>query len=150
MRIFQIILVCLISSACSPRLVSLPDPTQIPPSSEIQRIPEATVTVEAEKLVSIALADLSSRLSIDPQEVHVVSTEPQLWTDAALGCPSPREVYAQQTLPGYRLILEVNGQIYIYHTDTTGTVILCQEDDLPSFPVTPGVIDDGEPWVPVD
>ena len=39
---------------------------------------------------------------------------------------------------------------YIYHTDTRDTVILCMEEELPTFPVTPGEIDDGEPWMPVD
>lgn len=150
MRSFLIFLVCLISSACSPRLVSLPDPTQIPPTVETQVTRVATVPAEAEEIISLAVADLSFRLSLDQQDVHVILTESRLWPDTALGCPRPGESYAQQTVPGYRLLLEGNSQIYSYHTDADETVILCIGDDLPSFPVTPGEIDDGQPWMPVD
>ena len=59
-------------------------------------------------------------------------------------------MYAQVLTPGFLILLEVDGQQYIYHTDEVETVVLCKESDLPMFPVTPGEIDDGQPWIPVN
>lgn len=150
MRIFLIILIIVITSACAPRLSSPPAPTQAPIDKVVQLIPTGTSIVETGQIVTLAIADLSTRLNLDPAEVHVLSIDSQLWPNSALGCPRPGKTHPQQTVSGYRLILEANNLEYIYHTDADRTVILCLEEDLPSFPVTPGEIDDGEPWMPVD
>lgn len=150
MRVHAIVLIGLLLGACAPRAVSPSAPTQ---SLPIKALPVATIaSTEAtvDKITSIAIEDLSTRLLLDPAMVRVVSAESQLWPDASLGCPRRGIQYAQQTVPGYQLRLEANGMEYEYHTDITSTVILCMEDDPPSFPVTPGEIDDGEPWMPVD
>lgn len=151
MRIFPLLLISLMISACSPRLVSLPEPTQVEQAVDAP-IPSPTPALDSQldEMVARAVEDLSMRLSLDPRLVRVILAEDTLWPDAALGCPRPGEVYAQQEVPGYRIILEGNGQIYIYHTDADKAVILCTEEDRPSFPVTPGDIDDGAPWMPVD
>lgn len=150
MRIFLTIFIGLVISACTPRLISVPDPTQVPPAIHIQMTPTITSSTDVDAIKSLTVADLSARFSLDPAQVRVLSLDAQLWPDASLGCPRPGESYTQKTVPGYRLVLEANGQEYIYHTDTNQAVILCLEEDLPSFPVTPGEIDDGEPWMPVD
>ena len=127
-------------NACTPRLIAAPEPTPI----------MATAEPQEDRIVSLVVDDLSSRLLLDPKQVRVLSIESTLWSDTALGCPRPGEVYAQQTVPGYRLRLEAAGTEYVYHTDMDTTIILCTEDEMPSFPVTPGEIDDGQPWVPVN
>ena len=149
MRFCIILLTGLLIGACTPRQVPLPDPTQIPPEVDLQPYLVTTAT-NTDTMISIATADLASRFSLDLKDVRFLSIESQLWPDTALGCPRPGEVYAQQTVPGYRLRLEANGQEYVYHTDTDKTVILCLEEDQPSFPITPGEIDDDRPWMPVD
>lgn len=144
MRILWIFLLGLSISACTPRLIALPDPTKLPAT------PVATPGEESDRVLSIATADLATRLALDPARIRLLSAEAVIWPDTSLGCPRPGEVYAQQTIPGYRLRLGANGQDYIYHTDTDSAVILCSEEELPSFPGTPGEIDDGRPWMPVD
>jgi hypothetical protein len=144
MRIQIMILIGFLLGACTPQ------PTQIPPSADETAIPSATAATGADQIQSAAIADLSQRLSLEPKLIHVKSMESQLWPDVSLGCPEPGSQYAQQTVPGYRLQLEANGINYIYHTDTKDKVIFCMEDDPPSFPVTPGEIDDGDPWMPVN
>jgi hypothetical protein len=149
MRIPHILLIALLLSACTPRLVQAPNPTPIRPNQTSPTVISTTDLV-AEQVSQLAIKDLSARLDMDPSTVNILSIESTLWPDTALGCPRPGEGYVQQTVPGYQLVLEVNGQEYVYHTDSNQTVILCPEEALPSFPVTPGEIDDGQPWMPVD
>jgi hypothetical protein len=73
-----------------------------------------------------------------------------VWSDASLGCPRAGETYVQKTVAGYRLHLEVDGTEYVYHTDMAQNVILCLDEKTPFFHVTPGEIDDGQPWMPVN
>jgi hypothetical protein len=59
-------------------------------------------------------------------------------------------MYAQTLTPGFLITLEAGGQQYFFHTDEKSTVVLCIEDNLPDFPLTPGQIQDGKPWMPVN
>ena len=148
MRIYVISLATILLSSCSPRLIPVPAPTQLP-STE----PPAVITTpdaQVGKIISLVTADLSGLLSLDPEQIHVILAEAVVWPDTALGCPRPGEVYGQQSVRGYQVWLEANDQIYIYHTDNKDNIILCTESELPTFPVTPGEIDDGKPWMPVD
>jgi hypothetical protein len=56
--------------------------------------------------------------------------------------------------PGYLIRLKAGLEFYEYHTDARAqVVVLCAggaDLSFPSLSVTPGGIDDGEPWQPVD
>jgi hypothetical protein len=149
MRYRLIAVLMLFLSSCSPRLIPVPDQTPVPPSAEAPLLAR-TPDLQLDKITSFAVADLSTRLSLDPKLVRVWSAESMLWPDSSLGCPQAGQSYVQQILPGYLLLLEAKGHKYLYHTDEDKTVILCFEEGLPSFPVTPGEIDDGKPWMPVE
>jgi hypothetical protein len=149
MRIYIILFTSLLIGACSHHLVPAPQPKQLPSEIGLQASP-APIPTQADKMISIATADLVSRFSMDSKEVHLLSAEAQVWPDTSLGCPRPGEVYTRKTVPGYQLRLEAKGQEYDYHTDTDQTVILCIQEGLPSFPVTPDQINDGKPWMPVN
>jgi hypothetical protein len=71
-----------------------------------------------------------------------------VWPDASIGCPQPGMAYAQVNKPGYWILLEALENQFQYHTDTEMQIILCQENNLPIFPVKPGNIQDGQPWMP--
>ncbi|MBN1429378.1 MAG: hypothetical protein JXB07_13475 [Anaerolineae bacterium] len=70
--------------------------------------------------------DLAARLSIDRQNVRVLSAESVIWNDGSLGCPKPGEFYTQATVPGYRAILDVDGLHYNYHASEKGYFFLCE------------------------
>ena len=148
MRIFYIGLAAILLISCGPRRTALPSPTQIPAvdSPAVATTPEP----QSDRIISLVTKDLTIRLSLDPQRIHLISAEPIRWPDTALGCPRPGEGYAQQTVAGYQVRLEANGREYDYHTDEEEVIVLCTEDGLPSFPITPDEIDDGQPWMPVD
>lgn len=99
------------------------------------------------------IADLSNRLKISEDRIEVVSVEAVEWPDGSIGCPLPGFQYTQAIVPGYRIVLQANGETYTYHTDDTqDRAVLCGEDGMPALPP---LLDgegptDGDPWIPVD
>jgi hypothetical protein len=75
--------------------------------------------------------DLADRLGTAPDAISVVSVEEREWSDAALGCPAPDQVYAQVVTPGFEITLSTAEETYKYHTDTEGSFVLCGEDGQP-------------------
>ena len=95
------------------------------------------------KLAALTVADLAARLSLDANQITVLSTQPVTWPNSALGCPLPGKVYAQSRIPGFRITLQSAGTQYVYNTDQTGTVLFCaapnsSADDVITPPIQPG------------
>jgi hypothetical protein len=104
-------------------------------------------------IVQLVIADAATRLGIGPEQITVLSIESVNWSDAGLGCPVPGMMYAQVITPGYRILLEAEGQTYRYHTDRSRAFVLCQQGQEPQMPVIPVDKDeilDGDPWMPVN
>jgi len=81
-----------------------------------ERVREAAIPAAIFEVRSAAAAELG--LGLDT--VRIVSVEKVDWPDPCLGVPDPLELCAQVITPGYRIVLNANGQQVIYHTDETG------------------------------
>lgn len=158
-RSFQVVVTFIllsVFSACSPA----PTPTlsssalQNSSSDNPTQPPQATQsTPTIEDLLTIVIQDLSSRLGVPPAAIEVQSAEQTDWPNSSLGCPFPGYNYADVITPGYQITLVALGISYIYHTDSSSIFVLCSPDGLPLLPpisLTPGQIQDGIPWMPVD
>jgi hypothetical protein len=130
-------------TACAPTLVDDAVTPQDKPerptkdSFEITATPSPAVDAGLQKkFIQIVSNDLATRLSLDGQSISVVSAEAVTWPNAALGCPLSGKVYAQGTVPGFRIRLKAEDQEYAYHTDQTGQFVLCAtpDPDLEDFP----------------
>lgn len=86
-----------------------------------------------------AVADLSMRLGIQPEQVTVVEVKEMEWPDTSLGCPRPGMAYAQVLTNGMQVILEVDGTTYSYHGRSPGDLFLCG----PKGPVPPPGVSQG-------
>jgi hypothetical protein len=104
----------------------------------------------AQNMVDLSREDLSRILMISIDQIAIAKVEPVTWPDASLGCPKMGVMYIQTTTPGYIIQLKANDKTYRYNTDTIDRVILCNDTTLPEFPITPGGILDGKPWMPAD
>lgn len=161
-----ILILLVAAAACAPNPIQTPVQNPTPTQGIVENTEEASPAITAtpspvvedglqKKLTQIVRNDLAAQLSTNIEEISVISAEAVVWPNAALGCPAPGKVYAQGTVPGFRIRLEAENNEYSYHTDRTGRFVLCPEenpelqDRLP-IPVKPGEIDDGEPWMPVD
>jgi hypothetical protein len=88
--------------------------------------PTSSSSTPAGGPVEQAKADLAKRLSIDAARVTVVSSEEVTWSDGSLGCPEPGMMYTQALVPGGRIILEVDGTQYNYHSGANRAPFLCE------------------------
>lgn len=127
----------------TPVPVDVTDRPIVPPVAD-------TPNPAAQKMTDLSREHLSQKLNISIDQIVTESVEPTIWPDASLGCPKAGVSYIQVLTPGFLVYLEAGGQQYLYHTDENESVTLCAGDKLPAFPVTPGDIQDGIPWVPVD
>jgi len=87
----------------------------------IFRTPSFPTGKTQDELVTETKQDLASKLDLDIKKIEAstVSVEAVNWPDASLGCPDPGMIYAQVVTPGYKIVLEVKDQVYIYHTSST-------------------------------
>ena len=86
-------------------------PGSDPPSACTMEYPNKCTATGA------AVADLAARLDIKEDAITVVSVEFVEWPDSCLGITKRDIACAEVITPGYRIILEVKGQAYEYHTD---------------------------------
>lgn len=96
-----------------------------------QRAPSADAAAPAgtgevpQQLLALFIDDLARRALVKPETITVVSATEQQWSDGALGCPKPGEIYTQAIVPGYRAVLQAGGEKYAYHSDQRGHFIVC-------------------------
>jgi hypothetical protein len=86
------------------------------------------------ELLARIVADLASELARPASDVHVERVEPVTWRDGSLGCPEPGMFYTQALVPGFRVILAVDGQLFDYRTGRGGAVRRCAADPTPDRP----------------
>ena len=84
------------------------------------------------------IADAASGAGVDQSEVEVVAAEAVTWPDGALGCPQPDQMYTQALVPGYRVILEIDGDELHFHASESGEFAFCAD---PQPPVDGGAAD---------
>jgi hypothetical protein len=90
------------------------------PSEDVTELPTAAVPVAA----IAAQQELATQLGIDPTEIQVVAVEPVTWPDSCLGVVQPGIECAQALVPGYRVIVEAQGQQYEFHTSQSGDAVI--------------------------
>lgn len=83
----------------------------------------------SETVVVAAQADLAARLGVEEDSIGLEAVEERQWPDTSLGCPEPGFFYAQVITPGYRIVLSVGPDEYVYHASTSRAVLCPQEGD---------------------
>ena len=73
--------------------------------------------------VASARTRFAAHLSISEDAISVISVEAVDWSDACIGIHEPGQMCAQVITPGYRIMVDVNGQSYELHTNATGSVV---------------------------
>jgi hypothetical protein len=76
-----------------------------------------------ERAVEETIEFVSILDKIHPDEIGVVGAEPAEWPDSCLGLPQFEELCAQVIVEGYRVTLEVDGELLIFRTDRIGSSI---------------------------
>lgn len=74
--------------------------------------------------VTEAVNQLSQELNVSIEQIKVVEFEQVDWPDACLGLAQEDQVCAQVVTPGFRAVLEVDGQQYEFRSNQDGTLVI--------------------------
>lgn len=77
------------------------------------------------ELLDGIMADLEGRTGAPRAEFTLERAEAVQWSDGALGCPEPGQMYTQAIVPGYRVVLRHGGTLYDYRAAERGYFKLC-------------------------
>lgn len=118
----------LLLAACSPvqaPAAGAPPATAITTAeaSMIEEEGALAPAAEGPSLPEAVASALASQLGVTPDALTVVSVEAVEWPDACLGVTRADEMCAQVITPGYRIVLEQDGQEVEYHTDLNGSAV---------------------------
>jgi len=70
-----------------------------------------------------AITALSGTLNLPPGQITMISTEAVEWPDGCLGIQKMGVMCTQAVVPGYKVLLQVNGALYELHTNQTGSQV---------------------------
>ena len=65
-------------------------------------------------IVAQCKADLARRLTVQPDDVQLLLSQPVTWPDSALGLPEMDKGYAEMLTPGWKIVLASRGMNYLY------------------------------------
>ena len=122
-RILLSMILILILSACAGQAqpteqsfvpIDLERPTRTPaPTSQ----PELTPAEQA------AVSRLAVTLNLPADQISVISTEAVNWPDGCLGIQRPGMMCTEAIVPGFRIILQANGEQYEFRTNESGSQV---------------------------
>jgi hypothetical protein len=87
------------------------------------RVENGLAMEESEQVAGVVRQMLMQQLQADFDEIEIVEIEEMEWPDGCLGLPATNEMCILMITPGYRIVLEVDGDEYVYRTDQQGLVI---------------------------
>ncbi len=117
-----IIVAAVMLAACGRAATPTPPPPPTPSVSPTAG-PTATPDPNRPDAVESALAAILARHRVGWDRVRVLSWEPVDWPDGCLGIRM-EGTCTQAVVPGYRLVLEIGGEVYEYRTDRAAGRIL--------------------------
>jgi hypothetical protein len=101
-------------------------------------ISPADLPVNFQDVAEQAMIALTEILSIQKDQIALISVQSVVWSDSSLGCPQPDMNYLMVLTDGYRVVLAVDDQPYYYHANTRGYGVICES---PNPPYSEGAVD---------
>lgn len=102
-------------------------------TGEIPMTPSTPVNPAMQNVIEKAKTDLAQRLSVSIPDINLVEITEVEWSDSSMDCPQPGMDYLQVITPGFRILLEGNGNVYEYHSNRDTYVILCENPNSPGY-----------------
>ena len=118
-------------SVIAPRLVEAwftVAPTSVTPAPDAIPTPVESfeLSPEVEQVVKTVRQMLMQQLQVDSDAITLVSVDALEWPDGCLGLGTLNEMCTMAIVPGYRVVLEADGQEYIFRTDRDARSIRLQ------------------------
>ena len=97
--------------------------------------------ISEDEAIAAALLDLAERMDIDEMEIEVREVRTMIWQDTSLGCPPPGMMYAQVMQKGLLICLNVDEELYFYHSKAGDEPFLCENSPFATVHTVPTVDD---------
>lgn len=101
-------------------------------------ISPADLPIDFQDVAEQAMTALAEKLSIQKEQIALISVQSVVWSDSSLGCPQPDMNYLMVLTDGYRVVLAFNDEPYYYHANTRGYGVICES---PNPPYSEGAVD---------
>lgn len=134
-----VLLAALLLAACAaqPAATSSPtasptaSPTQGEPMTEESAAPSAPTADISEEGLEALVATAAEEADVDIDEIRIVTAEQVMWSDGSIGCPQPGQGYTQALVPGFRVVLEIDGEELHFHAARGGEFRICDDPQPP-------------------
>ena len=135
MRAYHLLLLAWLLAACAAPGGASESPRGRLPSEQPSPVPspsEPQVSGEVpQQLLDQIERDLATKAAVEMAAIQVIEIKSVTWNDGSLGCPEPGKFYTQALVPGFQVILRVNGRDFDYRASERGDFRLC-ENPAPS------------------
>ena len=138
--LFVITVLILILTACSPAESAATEDLSYPNEPSYPGESPTSIPVGLTPAQLAAVTSLSETLNLPFDQITLVSTEAVTWPDGCLGIVRVGELCTQAEVPGFKIILEANGQEYEFHTNQDGSFVLLAEGGQTSSDVEETVV----------
>ena len=132
--LFVITVLVLILAACAPNEPAATQESTYPSEPSYPSEPPTSIPVDLTPAQLAAAELLAETVSLDVDQIKIVSTEAVTWPDGCLGIVKVGVMCTQAEVPGFKILLEAGGQQYEFHTNEDGSVVLSAEDALSAGP----------------
>ncbi len=117
-----------------------PTRTPLPGPADVATIAagSAPIPPRAQVLVGLVIDDLAQSQGVLPEIVEVEAAEEVTWPDDSLGCgpaevgPLPGQVFTDESVVGYRIVLVIGNERFSYHTDNEDRFLICDSGEAPA------------------
>lgn len=148
---FSVCLFVFLAACVAPPAPPATQPPAPPTATPVIAIPPAEVEPLAGAAGPAAIVDAAVRFAADElgttsDSIQVISVEAVEWRNSCLGAERPDEMCLQVITPGYRVLLDVEGQDVAVHTNQDATVMRLVKPSLAALAGKPV----NTPWNPAE
>ena len=99
------------------------------PTNGVNGASPSTLEEISSSCAEVAAARTLARVvGVDVIEMDVLAAESTVWQDRSIGCPEEGRTYSPAEIPGFKISLSNNGDLYNVHTNQYGSqVVICAQ-----------------------
>jgi hypothetical protein len=127
--LFVLAILVMVVTACAPEVAATEEaPSITEEATSVDEQPTPThIPVDLTPAQRAAMNALMEQLNLTADKIKLVSTEAVTWPNGCLGIVRMGVMCTQNEVPGFKIILEADGQKYEFHANQDGSVVMLAE-----------------------
>ena len=126
--LFVLAILIMVVTACAPEVAATEAPSITEEATSVDEQPTPThIPVDLTPAQRATINALMEQLNLTADKIKLVSTEAVTWPNGCLGIVRMGVMCTQAEVPGFKIILEADGQKYEFHANQDGSVVMLAE-----------------------